>query len=302
MRHIVVVGSLNMDLVTQASRFAAPGETILGQQFKTFMGGKGANQAVAAARLGAQVSLIGAVGDDDFGQALLQGLQQEGVATTGVVVLPQAHTGIASITVAGADNHIIVVAGANHALTPAHILAQAEAIRSADVVLCQLEIPLDCVQQAAELCQKANVPFVLNPAPAQALPPELWPLIDYLTPNEHELGLISQIPASADMATRLSALPATVILTHGKDGAYYLDDAEQVFLQTSFTVAAVDSTGAGDTFNAAFAVYLNQGLASAVYQACAAGAMAVTALGAQAGMPTATELTDFIKTHTLETP
>lgn len=294
-----MVGSLNMDLVTQASRFAAPGETILGQQFKTFMGGKGANQAVAAARLGAQVSLIGAVGDDAFGTELLQGLKQEGVNTEGVLVLPQAHTGIASITVAGADNHIIVVAGANHALTPAHILAQAQTIQNADAVLCQLEIPLDCVEQAAELCQHAQVPFILNPAPAQALPEQLWPFIDYLTPNEHELGLISKVATSADMATRLSALPATLILTHGKDGAYYLDADKQAFLQTSFAVDAIDSTGAGDTFNAAFAVYLNEGLASAVHKACAAGAMAVTALGAQAGMPTATALTTFINTHSL---
>ena len=297
MRHIVVVGSLNMDLVTQADRFATPGETLLGQHFNTFMGGKGANQAVAAARLGAKVSLIGAVGDDAFGAELLQGLRHEGVHHDAVVVLPHHHTGIASITVADADNHIIVVAGANHALTPAHILAQADTIRAADVVLCQLEIPLATVHTVAQLCHEAQVPFMLNPAPAQPLPDSLWPYINYLTPNEHELDLISQVPNTADMAERLSALPTTVVMTHGKRGAYYLNDQHQAVLQPSFAVHAIDSTGAGDTFNAAFAVYLDQGVADAVRHACAAGAMAVTQLGAQAGMPTAAALAAFINTH-----
>lgn len=300
MRHIVVVGSLNMDLVTQAERFAAPGETILGQQFKTFMGGKGANQAVAATRLGARVSLIGAIGEDAFGTELAQGLVAEGVNIDGVAILPHAHTGIASITVAKADNHIIVVPGANHALTLAHIDAQAEVIQSADAVLCQLEIPLAIVQHTAELCHEAGVPFILNPAPApaQALPAELWPLIDYLTPNEHELRLMSQSPATASLAARLSALPTTVIMTHGKEGAYYLDEHQQPRLQPSFTVDALDSTGAGDTFNAALAVYLHQGLPLAITKACAAGALAVTQLGAQAGMPTAAQLQHFINAQT----
>lgn len=293
MRHILVIGSLNMDLVTQAERFAAPGETILGQQFNTFMGGKGANQAVAAARLGAQVSLIGAVGDDAFGQELCQGLRAEGVNTDAVAILAHQRTGIASITVAEADNHIIVVAGANHALTPAHIEAQIELIHSADVVLCQLEIPFSCVQRAAELCRQAQVPFLLNPAPAQTLPTDLWPLIDYLTPNEHELAILS--PNHPDLTSQLAALPCTVVMTHGQDGAYYLDPTQHGLRhQPSFTIQAVDSTGAGDTFNAALAVYLNQGLEQAVAKACAAGALAVTQLGAQAGMPSAAQLTEFI--------
>ncbi|MBP6115159.1 MAG: ribokinase [Neisseriaceae bacterium] len=296
MRHIVVVGSLNMDLVTQAERFAAPGETILGQQFKTFMGGKGANQAVASARLGARVSLIGAVGDDAFGHELIQGLRTEGVDTDAVSMLSQHHTGIASITVAAADNHIIVVPGANHALTPAHIEAQRVLIHSADAVLCQLEIPLATVQRTAELCHEAQVPFVLNPAPAQSLPDALWPLIDYLTPNEHELALMSPAPKDADLVTQLASLSCTVIMTHGQDGAYYLTAGSSLQHQPSFKVKAIDSTGAGDTFNAALAVYLDQGLPQAVHKACAAGALAVTQLGAQAGMPSADALTEFIHT------
>lgn len=295
MRHIVVIGSLNMDLVTQAPRFAQPGETILGQQFSTFLGGKGANQAVAAARLGARVSLIGAVGDDAFGQTLRQGLQNEGVQTEAVLTLADHHTGTASITVAEADNHIIVVPGANHALTPEHISAQASLIKNADVVLCQLEIPLSTVERAAQICKEANTAFILNPAPAQTLPASLYALIDYLTPNEHELAHLTAPPSFTDLASQMASLPCPVIMTHGTQGAYYVDPTQQKLIhQPSFTVTAIDSTGAGDTFNAALAVYLNEGLDVAVKKACAAGALAVTKLGAQAGMPTAAQLNEFL--------
>ena len=170
---IAVIGSINMDLVTTAPRFPAVGETLLGSGFAQFMGGKGANQAVAAARLGAEVALVGAVGDDAFGRELLAGLQAQGVDTAAVKTLADTPTGMANITVAEADNHIIVVSGANFGLTVADIAAQEALIAAADVVLSQLEIPLPCVEAAAALAQKHGKPFILNPAPAQRLPENL---------------------------------------------------------------------------------------------------------------------------------
>lgn len=161
---ITVIGSINMDLVTRSPRFPQVGETLLGSGFQRFMGGKGANQAVAAARLGAEVQMIGAIGEDDFGRELLANLQHEGVNTEAVKVLPALPSGIANITVAEGDNHIIVVSGANFGITPADIEAEEARIAAADIVLCQLEIPMDCVLAAARLA-KTRPPFCAQPRP-----------------------------------------------------------------------------------------------------------------------------------------
>ncbi|MFV2029495.1 ribokinase [Neisseria sp. S1] len=291
---IAVVGSINMDLVTRSSRFPTAGETLLGEGFNQFMGGKGANQAVAAARLGAQVDLIGAVGDDSFGQELLANLRKEGVNTEGVKTVTGQPSGLANITVAENDNHIIVISGANFCLTPADIEANEHRIAAADVVMSQLEIPADCVLATAKLAAKHGKPFILNPAPAQKLPQELLQLVTALTPNAYELAISLGLPENTAAEALISQTPCPVIMTRGSEGAMYVDENREIRSQATYCVTPVDTTGAGDTFNGALAVFWQHGLAKAVKYACAAAALSVTKAGAQSGMPTAVELNDFL--------
>ncbi|MCP1659406.1 ribokinase [Neisseria perflava] len=292
--NIAVIGSLNMDLVTRSPRFPAAGETIMGVDFQRYMGGKGANQAVAAARLGARVSMIGAVGNDDFGREMTANLQREGVNTDGVKVLDAVHSGLANITVADGENTIIVVAGANFGLTPADIVAQEAVIAAADVVLAQLEIPLDCVMAAARLAQKHGKPFILNPAPAQPLPSELLDCVTLLTPNAYELAISLNLPQNLPPQDLMTRTPCPVVMTVGSKGALYHDKQGRLKQAEGFKVSAVDTTGAGDTFNGALAVFWHEGMASAVRKACAAGALSVTKAGAQGGMPTLAALEGFL--------
>lgn len=285
MTRIVVVGSINMDLVTQAPRFVGPGETILGERFLTVPGGKGANQAVAAARLGAEVILIGATGDDAFGRQLRQGLAAENIDLSHTVQHDDCASGTASITVAGGENQIIVVPAANARVTPAQIEQAQSLIARADAVLVQMEIPLDTVEATLRLGQRLGVPVILNPAPAQKLPTEWLKLGRYVTPNQHELAILLGGDTTEDFRTLMQRAPCPVVLTHGGEGAWYREQGEPIH-QRGFNVEVVDSTGAGDTFNAALAVFLHEGLPTAVRKACAAAALSVGKLGAQAGMPT----------------
>ena len=202
---------------------------------------------------------------------------------------------VATITVAEGDNHIIVVSGANFGITPTDIEAEEARIAAADIVLCQLEIPMDCVLAAARLAKKHARPFVLNPAPAQALPAELRSLVSVLTPNAYELALSLGLPADTPVETLIRQSGCQVVMTLGSDGALYNDDTGILHRQSTFKVNPVDTTGAGDTFNAALAVFWQQGIAPAVKQACAAAALSVTKAGAQGGMPTAAELAEFLK-------
>lgn len=292
-RRIVVVGSINMDLVTRAPRFPAPGETLLGNAFVTVPGGKGANQAVAAARLGAEVALVGALGTDAFGAQLHAGLRDEGVDLRHVHRLDGQASGTASITVAGGENQIVVVSSANAQLTPAHVEAARATIARADAVLVQMEIPLSAVEATLRLGHRLGVPVILNPAPAQALPPDWLALARYLTPNQHELAVLLGAGPDEDFRDLMRRAPAPVVLTRGSDGAWYREHGEPRH-EAGFVVEAVDSTGAGDTFNAALAVFLREGLEPAVRKACAAAALAVTRLGAQPGMPRRRELDAFL--------
>ena len=289
MARIVVVGSINMDLVTVAARFPAPGETLLGERFLTVPGGKGANQAVAAARLGAEVALVGAVGDDAFGTSLKQGLADEGVDLTHVATLPDEGSGTASITVAEGDNQIIVVPAANARVTPAQVHAAQRAIERADAVLVQMEIPLESVEATVRLGHRLGVPVILNPAPAQPLPRDWLALASYLTPNQHELATVLDSDPKDDFRALMRRAPCPVVLTRGGEGAWYREDGDPQH-QAGFAVSVVDTTGAGDTFNGALAVYLREGLEQAVRKACAAAALSVTRLGAQGGMPRAAEI------------
>lgn len=287
--HLAIVGSLNMDLVIRAPRHPEPGETLTGSAFLTIPGGKGANQAVAAARLGAAVTMIGKVGQDAFGEALRANLAAADVAVGHVTRSPEA-TGVALITVSAAgENTIVLAPGANGTVGSEDVQACADIIGQADALLLQLEVPLPAVQAAAEIAARRGVPVILNPAPARPLPPDLLRNITYLIPNEHEAALLTGGPADDPeaLARRVHALgPRSVVVTLGAAGALVLDGDTAVHVP-SFPVTVVDSTAAGDAFVAAFGVALSEGQdpVAAARWGCAAGALACTVLGAQPSLP-----------------
>jgi ribokinase len=291
---VTIVGSLNMDLVARVPRLPQPGETIIGGDFHTAPGGKGANQAVAAARLGAQVSMVGRVGCDAFAESLLNNLTAAGVDHSYVIQDPEAATGVALIAVDDAgQNSIVVVSGANMRLSPADVDGAEATIASADALLLQLESPLGTVIRAAEVARAHGVKVVLNPAPARSLPAALMSLVDVLIPNESETALLTGLPvgdqaqAEAAAATLRGMGVGTVILTLGERGAL-LAQARAIELVPAFEVTPVDTTGAGDAFVGGFAVALAEGRspAEAARWGNAAGAVATTRLGAQPSMPT----------------
>jgi ribokinase len=294
MANVLVVGSINIDFVVRTESIPRIGETLLGSDFSTHPGGKGANQAVAAARLGARVTILGRVGADAFGEQLKTGLALEGIETRWVSKTEGAPTGIASITVRNGDNAIIVVRGANASLAPADLDAAESAFAAADVVLAQLEVPLATVSHAADLAASHGKPFFLNPAPAIALPQSLLARCTLLTPNEYELATVLQRP-NTPWQEVLALMPGRIVMTKGADGAYYRDGSGALRHQPRFDAAAVDTTGAGDAFNGALAAFWPLGLSEAVRRACAAGALAVTKAGAQEGMPTTDELSAFLR-------
>ncbi len=292
---IVVVGSINQDLVVRVARHPLPGETLLGHGHFTAAGGKGANQAVALARLDRQVSMVGRVGDDDFGRALVAGMAAEGVDTSHVATDAAAGTGLAVITLDdAAENSIVVSQGANALVSPADVEAAARPISTASVVLVQLEIPLAAVMRAAEL---ATGLFVLNPAPARVLPPELLARVDVLVPNRSELGLLAGVPEPAgrdEVVAAASALGGIVVVTLGSAGAMAVSDGRVIEVPPPF-VEAIDTTGAGDAFCAGIADALDRGddLERALHWAVQVGALAVTREGAQPSMPRRAEVLAF---------
>ncbi len=298
--HIVVVGSINMDLVVRAPRHPEPGETILGNNFQTFSGGKGANQAVATARLGGQVKMIGRVGSDAFGESLLASLQKDGVDTQFIQRTSNIASGVALITVSEIGQNTIVVApGANGKLSPADIRAARPALESAEAVLLQLEIPFETVWETVNLAKQLGVKVILNPAPARTLPSDLLNKIDYMIPNESELGLLTGMEGIAMAAGSLRSIGVKrLVVTLGSEGVLLLDDSDTLKID-SYTVPVVDTTAAGDAFVGAFAVALTEGhtILEAATWGNAAGALAVTAAGAQPSLPNRTQLEDFLKTH-----
>ena len=290
--HIVVVGSLNMDLVVRAPRHPQPGETLLGSEFHTFPGGKGANQAVAAARLGGQVKMIGRVGADAFGKSLIQTLTNDGVDTSQVKQLGVA-TGVALITVDEAgQNTIVVVPGANGELSPPDLLTAESVFEGASVVVMQLEIPLLTVMYAADLAHRHGARVVLNPAPAQQLGATLLKQVDVLIPNQPEAALLTGAASASESAKRLLASGVcSVIVTMGDDGVLVVENEIETHL-SAHRVNVVDTTAAGDAFVGAFAVALAEGCSTreAAAWGNAAGALAVTRAGAQPSLPARDEL------------
>jgi ribokinase len=297
MAKILVVGSINMDLVVRVPRAPELGETILGEDFETFPGGKGANQAVAASRMGGKVTMVGRVGNDDFGDRLIQGLVENQIRTTYVIKDSEAPTGIAMIAVAAnGQNMIVVASGANAKVSPNDVHDTRDLMREADLLLVQLECPLETVSEAIELAKAYDVPVILNPAPAQDLSESLLTKVDYLTPNESELTLLS---GEQDMDLAINKLREKgvkkLILTMGANGARVVTDEIDQHLPTS-EITAVDTTAAGDAFNGALAVGLAEGkpLLEAVRYGIAAGALATTKHGAQPSLPTREELEAFL--------
>jgi ribokinase len=273
---IVVVGSINLDLVATVVRFPSPGETIVGRSFAMHPGGKGANQAVAAARMGAQVRMIGMLGDDAFASILRAGLEREGIDTAGVGAV-EGSSGVASITVnAHGENMIVIAAGANNAVTPEYL-------------------PIETVLELGRLCAERQIPLMLDPAPARELPADLFPLLTWFTPNETEAAFYLD-PATQGSATALLSLGLKgVILKQGARGAMLATASEQ-HRAAAPAVTAVDTTAAGDTCNGAFAAAIASGLSAsnALDLAAAAAALSVTREGAQPSMPTRSEVEAFL--------
>jgi len=302
MARLVVVGSCNTDLVVQASRLPKPGESVLGGVFQRFQGGKGANQAVAAARMGAEVTFVARLGDDGFGREALSLLEKEGVDTTHVVVDPEHATGIALIAVdAAGENQIVVAWGANGALSPSQVDGASERIAVCDVVLAQLEMPIETVERVAELADLHGKTFILNPAPAHQVPDSVLARVDVLTPNLGELETItgSSVDTLDDVEKAAQALLSkgvgAVVVTQGREGSAVVTPQESWWCQAA-RVDARDTVGAGDCFSGNLALGLAEGMSlkEAVRFATVAAGISVTRLGAQASMPTREEFDRFL--------
>jgi ribokinase len=292
-KKILVIGSSNTDMVVKTTRFPQPGETIIGGDFFMFPGGKGANQAVAAARMGGDVCFICKTGDDLFGRQAEAGFRQEGIHTQYILKAPDLASGVALITVdASGENEIVVAPGANNALLPADLDAAAAAFKAASVLLIQLEIPLDTVVHAIQKAHRIGQKTILNPAPARPLPDDLYPCLWLITPNETEAELLTGIQVQdADTAARAATVllekgVQNVLITLGAKGAFFMNHTEQLLIPTP-KVTAVDTTAAGDVFNGALAVAISdqQGWQADITLACKAAAISVTRMGAQASAP-----------------
>jgi ribokinase len=302
---VVVVGSSNTDFVLRVPHLPGRGETVLSTDLSVGGGGKGVNQAVAAARLGAHVTLVARVGDDVTGRKALHDIKHEGVEVRDIRLTRSGSSGIAMILVDPAgENMIAVAAGANLALSPADIVRAESAIKMSDCVLIQLEIPLESVVAAASMARRHAVRVVLNPAPAAKLDPSLLAMVDVLTPNTSEAASLANEtvanPAEAARAAqRLCDLGArAVVITMASQGALVFAQGEAVLIP-AFRVKEVDSTAAGDAFSAALAVALARGLSliEAAQQASAAGALTVTKLGAMASLPSEAEIREFLASY-----
>lgn len=305
---VLVVGSANMDMVVMCPRFPQPGETILAQDFGMFPGGKGANQAVACAKLGGHVCFLGKMGSDPFRDRLVAALERDGVRLDGLLTDDEAPTGVALITVDGqGQNEIVVASGSNMRLTPEDLDAHSALFAEAAVVLVQLEIPLETVARAVELARTHGATVILNPAPAQAIPDSILQGVDYITPNQTEASQLAGLPADGRFSAESAAQELVnrgarhVITTIGEEGALLVSSSGTEHFP-AVQVHAVDTTAAGDAFNGALAYALADGLPlpEAIRLANAVAGYAVTQHGAQTSMPGREELHTFLQEHAPE--
>ena len=290
MKKIAVIGSINMDMTVETDRIPRKGETVPGKTIHYIPGGKGANQAVAAARLGGDVTFFGCVGTDAFGEQLLANLNREGIHTEHIARVSDCSSGLAVITVGENDNTIVVIPGANSAVTPAYLDTVKQEILKADLILLQNEIPQETIRRAIDLCAKAGKTVVYNPAPAYPMPREQMDKISYLTPNEHELAIV--LSSSDPLEAQLLAYPEKLIVTLGSAGVCAAQNG-QILTVPAHKATVVDTTGAGDTFNGAFAFALAEGYGfrDALCFANVAASLSTEKPGAQGGMPTWDEVT-----------
>lgn len=302
-KKLVVLGSVNADHILQVKSFPRPGETVTGHGYRVVAGGKGANQAVAAGRLGADISLIACVGDDDFGRHMIKALSADGVLTTGITAMPNTPTGVAIIYVDGkGENSIGISAEANAHLLPEIVEPHLTLLEHADALLMQLETPLITVELMAKLAHQAGKTVVLNPAPARPLPDSLLANVTMITPNETETEILTGIAVKTEEDAREAASVfhakgvETVVITLGSKGAFISDESGMRTI-AGFSVAPLDTTAAGDVFNGALitAILEENNMDQAVRFAHAAAAISVTRLGAQTSIPTRKEVTTFME-------
>lgn len=288
MSKITVIGSLATDFVVSVDKRPVVGETIIGNDFKTTFGGKGANQAVAAARLGSHVAMIGKVGADSFGTEIIANLKENQISVNGVEPVTHVPSGSAHITLADGDNSIVVISGANNAVDIQQLTKNQERIKTSDLVLLQQEIPSETVEAIVDFCYQHQIPTVLNPAPARSISQNVIDKVTYLTPNEHEFEeLFPQLTVSEGLAK----YPNKLIITVGSKGVLFNNGQEEI-LVPSYQVKPVDTTGAGDTFNGAFSVALTNQLsvAESIRFGNLAASLSIQKFGAQGGMPKLEEL------------
>jgi len=304
-KKVVVVGSINLDLVAKVARMPIEGETLTGTDFATYPGGKGGNQAVAAARLGARVVMVGRLGEDHFAQQLRSGLEEAGVGIECVLNVQKPSGSAVILVTAQGGNSIVVIPGANHSLTPGELDKHIEELRGASVILSQLEIPMDTVEHLGELANQLCVPFILDPAPAQKLSRKMLNCVTWLTPNESEtLSILEHLEHSMPRALEeddaiasaaefiLSTGVRNVILKLGRRGIYLAGKDVPTTRIAPYRVMAVDTTAAGDAFNGGFAYGLTHGMSpvESAQFACAVAAISVTRSGAQPSMPSLVEV------------
>lgn len=308
MNRISVIGSLNMDLVIQTERMPLAGETISGRDFNLIPGGKGANQAIAAAKAGGSTSMFGCVGDDEFGEVLLNSLKDAGVNTTNVSKTSKVRTGVASIILeSSGENRIIIISGANHLVDAAYVDSHWDEIGLSSLILLQHEIPLETCHYIIEKAHASSIPVLLNPAPFHEIPTDILKKVDYLVVNEIELqGIVpAQVSSIEDVIRAGKEINQMgvkqVLITLGGDGAVLVTN-EEIIHQPAFTVDAVDTTAAGDTFVGYFATAIINGLGlkQALVNSCGAAALAVTKVGAQSSIPCNEDTQSFVQKYTTE--